>query len=103
MVDRGRADIDDKEESHRHLGREATSRPGESTRFAKAWLLASPAEAIRTEPIIALVEKLLYALILQKPTEAYDCLRQAVPVLNVFASEDDTTSSIPAPADSTAE
>src|SRR3954466_15924749 len=26
VVDRGRADIDDKEESHRHLGREATSR-----------------------------------------------------------------------------
>jgi hypothetical protein len=103
MVDRGGADLDDKAESNRHLGREAISRPGESTRFAKAWLLASPAEAIRTEPVIALVEKLLYALIVQKPTDTYDCLRQAVPVLNVFAREDDTTSGIAASADSTAE
>jgi hypothetical protein len=103
VVDRGGADLDDNAESNRHLGHEAISRPGESTRFAKAWLLASPAEAIRTEPVIALVEMLLQALIVQKPTGAYEFLRQAVLVLNVFAREDDTTSGIAAPAKSTTE
>lgn len=89
QVDRGRADLDDEAESHRHLGREAISQPGESTRFAKAWLLASPADAIRTEPVIAIVERLLDDLIMGKPTAAHASLRQAVQVLSVFAREDE--------------
>ena len=93
VVDYGGATFEDKIERNRLLGREAISRPGESTRFAKAWLLASPAEAIRTEPVIALVEQLLDALIVQMPAVAYDCLQQAVQVLNVFAREDDTAGS----------
>ena len=101
VVDSGSAAFEDKAERNRLLGREAISRPGESTRFAKAWLLASPAEAIRTEPVIALVEQLLDALIVQMPTVAYDCLQQAVQVLNVFAREDNTAG-IAASADSTA-
>ncbi|GAA2655577.1 hypothetical protein [Paractinoplanes durhamensis] len=91
VVDRGRADLDDEAESDRLLGREAVSRPGESTRFAKAWLLASPSEVIRTEPVIALVEQLLDDLITKKPTVAYASLRQAVQVLNVFARENENT------------
>ena len=101
VVDSGSAAFEDKAERNRLLGREAISRPGESTRFAKAWLLASPAEAIRTEPVIALVEQLLDALIVQMPAVAYDCLQQAVQVLNVFAREDNTAG-IAASADSTA-
>ncbi|MCM4084568.1 hypothetical protein [Paractinoplanes hotanensis] len=91
VADYGGSEFEDKVERNRLLGREAISRPGESTRFAKAWLLASPAEAIRTEPVIALVEQLLDSLIVRMPAVAYDCLQQAVQVLNVFAREDDTT------------
>jgi hypothetical protein len=103
VVDYGGATFEDRIERNRLLGREAISRPGESTRFAKAWLLASPAEAIRTEPVMALVEQLLDALIVQLPAVAYDCLQQAVQVLNVFAREDDTTDGIAASTDFTAE
>nr|WP_221377007.1 hypothetical protein [Actinoplanes polyasparticus] len=103
VVDYGCSEFEDRVERNRLLGREAISRPGESTRFAKAWLLASPAEAIRTEPVIALVEQLLDSLIVQMPAVAYDCLQQAVPVLNVFAREDDNTAGIAGTADSTAE
>ncbi|WP_433724548.1 hypothetical protein ACQP2Y_03570 [Actinoplanes sp. CA-051413] len=102
VVDSGSAAFEDKAERNRLLGREAISRPGESTRFAKAWLLASPAEAIRTEPVISLVEQLLDVLIVEKPTVAYASLRQAVQVLNVFAREDDNTAGIAGSADSTA-
>jgi hypothetical protein len=91
VVDSGSAAFDDKAERNRLLGHEAISRPGESTRFAKAWLLAGPAEAIRTKPVIALVEQLLDVLIVEKPTVAYASLQQAVQVLNVFAREDDNT------------
>jgi hypothetical protein len=101
QVDRGRADLDDQVEGHRHLGREAISRPGESTRFAKAWLLGSPAETIRTEPVIALVEGLLDDLITEKPTVAQACLRQAVQVLGVFAREDEIATGVAGSADST--
>jgi hypothetical protein len=103
LVDNDDSEFEDEVERNRFLGREAISRPAESTRFAKAWLLASPAEAIRTEPVIALVEQLLDILIVQMPTVAYDCLQQAVQVLNVFAREDDTTAGIAGPADSTAD
>jgi hypothetical protein len=88
QTDRGIADIDDEVEGKRPLALEATSRPGESTRFAKAWLFDGPAEAIRTEPVIALVELLLDALITGNATSSYDSLRQAVAVLSVFARED---------------
>lgn len=102
VVDCGGAEFEDKIERNRLLGREAISQPEESTRFAKAWLLASPTEAIRTEPVIALVEQLLDALIVQMPTVAYDSLQQAVQVLNVFAREDNAAG-VAASADSTAE
>ena len=76
--------------------------PGrESTRFAKAWLFGNPAEAIRTEPVIAIVEQLLDDLTIEKPAAAYISLRQAVQVLSVFAREDDNTTSISQPAHST--
>ncbi|MEU4215087.1 hypothetical protein [Actinoplanes sp. NPDC026623] len=101
VVDSGGVEFEDKAERNRLLGREAISRPGESTRFAKAWLLASPAEAIRTEPVFSLVEQLLDVLIVEKPTVAYASLQQAVQVLNVFAREDNTAG-IAASADSTA-
>ena len=102
QVDRGRADLDDEVESELYLGLEAVSRPGESTRFAKAWLLGRPVEAIRTEPVIAIVEQLLDDLIREKPTTAQASLRQAVQVLSVFAREDDTTTGIARSADPTA-
>lgn len=89
--DRSNAEFADKAERWRALALEATSRPSESTRFAKAWLLDGPAEAIRTEPVIALVEILLEELIGGDATSSYDCLRQAVRVLSVFAREDKST------------
>jgi hypothetical protein len=88
-ADRSNAEFADRVEGLRALVVEATSRPNESTRFAKAWLLDGPAEAIRTEPVIALVEILLERLIEGDATSSYDCLRQAVRVLSVFAREDE--------------
>ena len=61
---------------------------------------ASPAEVIRTEPVIAIVGLLLDDLIMRKPSGACARLRQ---VLSVFAREDDTTAGIAGSADSTAE
>jgi hypothetical protein len=103
QVDRGNADHDDEAQRYRYLAREAVFRPGESTGFAKAWLHGSPAEAIRTEPVIAIVEQLLDDLITEKPTVAYASLRQAVQVLSVFAREDDSTVGEARPANSTIE
>jgi hypothetical protein len=73
------------------LARESISQPGESARFAKVWLLGSPAEAIRTDPVIAIVEQLLGDLVTETPAGAHADLRQAVRMLRVFAREDDTT------------
>ena len=41
--------------------------------------------------------------IVRMPSVAYDCLQQAVQVLNVFAREDNNTAGIAGTADSTAE
>ena len=63
-----------------------------STAFAAAWLRGSSAEAIRTEPVIAVVENLLGTMTYGKvpASQAYHTLRRAVRVLSVFARESDT-------------
>nr|BFE63982.1 hypothetical protein GCM10020063_085080 [Dactylosporangium thailandense] len=62
----------------------------ESVRFANQWLRGDPAEAIRTEPVIALVESLLGSMLNVKvrPEDAYDRLRRTVQVLSVLVRED---------------
>src|SRR5688572_10457651 len=47
QADHGGARLDGEGPSDVHLAHESISQSGESTRFAKAWLLGSPAEAIR--------------------------------------------------------
>lgn len=65
----------------------------ESVRFASQWLRGDPAEAIRTKPVVALVEGLLDSMLHEKvrPTEVYDRLRRAVRVLSVLVREDRST------------
>ncbi|NMO54833.1 hypothetical protein HH310_27070 [Actinoplanes sp. TBRC 11911] len=100
QVSRSRLESEDRFEADRDLGQEATSRPGESTRFAKAWLLGSPAEVIRTEPVIAIVEQLLDDLIDGDAASAHASLLQAVRVLRVFAREHDNSAGSNGPAES---
>lgn len=62
----------------------------QSMRFAATWLHGNPAEAIRTEPVIAIVEGLLSDMVYVKAPHSavYASLRRAVRVLSVLARED---------------
>ncbi|MFC7276033.1 hypothetical protein ACFQS1_18730 [Paractinoplanes rhizophilus] len=82
-------DIDLDVERGRILDLEDAARSVNSTRFAATWLRGSPAEAIRTAPVIAIVDTLLGDLTGVAPAaEVYRRLRHAVQVLSVFARED---------------
>jgi hypothetical protein len=94
QADRGGAKLDGEGPSGVRLADESMSQSGESTRFAKAWLLDSPADAIRTEPVIAIVEQLLADLVTETPAGAHADLRQALRLLRVFAREEDTVTGI---------
>jgi hypothetical protein len=94
QADRGGAEIDSDGPTEAQLAHESYSQSGESTRFAKAWLLDSPADAIRTAPVIAVVEQLLGGLIMETPAGAHADLRQALRMLRVFAREEDTVTGI---------
>jgi hypothetical protein len=84
-----RRNIDIDVERHRLLDLEDVAQSVSSTRFAAAWLRGSPAEAIRTAPVIAVVDDLLDDLTGVAPAaEVYLGLRRAVQVLSVFARED---------------
>jgi len=84
-----RRNIDIEVERHRLLDLEDVARSVNSTRFAATWLRGSPAEAIRTAPVIAIVDDLLDDLTSEAPAaEVYVSLRRAVQVLSVFARED---------------
>jgi hypothetical protein len=50
--------------------------------------------------VIAIVDKLLDDLIIEKPAASHASLRQAVQVLKVFTHEDDSTAGIARPTDS---
>ena len=91
QADRGGARLDGEGPSDEYLAHQAIPQPGESARFAKAWLLDSPAEAIRTDPVIAIVDQLLGDLITETPAGAHADLRRAVRMLRVFAREDNAT------------
>lgn len=63
----------------------------ESAQFAVAWLRGSSQHTIRTEPVIAVVERLLTMLV-DRSTPARDALsglRRAVRLLSVFADDDE--------------
>jgi hypothetical protein len=84
-----RRNIDIDVERHRLLDLEDVARSVNSTRFAATWLRGSPAEVIRTAPVIAIVDDLLDDLTSVAPAaEVYVSLRRAVQVLSVFARED---------------
>jgi hypothetical protein len=72
------------------LDEEDVTGSAESMRFANIWLRGDPAEAIRTEPVIALVDGLLGSMhqVKARPAEVYDRLRRAVRVLSVLVRED---------------
>lgn len=82
-------DIDIDVERRRLLDLDDAARSVNSTRFAATWLRGSPAEAVRTAPVIAVVDDLLNDLTGVAPAaEVYLSLRRAVQVLSVFARED---------------
>lgn len=60
------------------------------TRFAVLWLHGSPDEAIRTEPVIAILDELLFDIVNVnvRHSEIYARLRRALKVLSVLAHED---------------
>lgn len=89
--DAQRFEIDDEIESRRLIDREAIAQSVGSRRFAEAWLGGDPADAIRTEPVICLVEQLHRDLIQADAAEAFDSVRRAVQVLSVFVLEDKNT------------
>ncbi|WP_433612604.1 hypothetical protein ACQP2P_01795 [Dactylosporangium sp. CA-139114] len=74
----------------RVLDGDDVTRSAESVRFANHWLRGDPAEAIRTEPVVALVEGLLGSMLHVKvrPEEVYERLRRTVRVLSVLVRED---------------
>jgi hypothetical protein len=61
-----------------------------SRRFATSWLHGSPMQAIRTEPVIAVVQELRDALVNYHPTQvAHSAVRRTVRLLNVFVTDDE--------------
>lgn len=61
----------------------------ESVRFATEWLRGTPHAAIRTTPVITIVEELLKVLLTGNAQAAYNALRRTVRLLNVLATEPD--------------
>lgn len=63
-----------------------------SRRFAAAWLRGTPRAAIRTEPVIRVVDELLNDLQWQATSrDAQAALRHAVQLLGVFVTDQHTT------------
>jgi hypothetical protein len=67
-----------------------------SVRFAAEWLRGDPAEAIRAEPVIAVVEDLLHSMlnVNARPSEVYTALYRATRLLSVFTREDNAATTI---------
>lgn len=65
------------------------TRAGSARRFATQTLRGSLPEAIRTEPVIALVDELLTVLMNEPdPSTAHTALRRAVRLLGVYVKDD---------------
>lgn len=72
------------------LSPEYVQQAAASKRFATSWLHGSPMQAIRTEPVIAVVQELRDALVGYHPTRvAHSGLRRAVRLLSVFVTDDE--------------
>jgi hypothetical protein len=86
---RSRQDVEHPGGRHYVATLDDVARSAESTRFAAQWLCGSPEAAIRTRPVIEVVEELL-EILLDEFTPAHDIqisLRRAVRLLSVFVAD----------------